>query len=162
MRLPSPKEPIDVLVRETILAVIGTHIRPRPQAREEATMPQDWNGPPAPDESGNIAVGGFNDFLKNHPDLRRSPVRATIKFVKLRDPAALKTRIRAQASQLENPQETRVILTEIGLPDDSVQAVRWALDFRRAGDRWRLESARRTQRCQPGRGHQGFSPRPCK
>jgi hypothetical protein len=125
-------------------------------------MPQEWEGHPDPDESGNIAVGGFNEFVKDHPRFRRSPVRATIKFVKLKDPGALKTQVSAQANQLEDPATVRVVLTEDGLADDSVQAIRYVLEFRRAGDRWKLESARRTQRCQQGRGHQDFSPELCK
>jgi hypothetical protein len=124
-------------------------------------MPDGWNGPPPPDESGHIPVGGFNQFLSRHPDIARSPIRATIEFVRLKDPTAMTTTVRAKASRLENPQEVRVILTEDGLPDDSIRAVRYALEFRRRDRRWELESARRTQRCQPGRGHQGFSPKPC-
>lgn len=124
-------------------------------------MPGEWDGPPRPDESGDIAVEGFNRFLSRNPDLGRSPVRATIEFVKLKDPTALNTRVRARASQLENPSGIRVTLIEDGLPDDSIRAVRYRLEFKRAGNRWELESARRTQRCQPGRGHQGFSPKPC-
>lgn len=125
-------------------------------------MPQDWNGPPNPDASGNIEVDGFNQFLKSHPNLQDSPVRAAVKFVKLKDPSAMKTTINAQPNQLEQPDSVRVVLTEDGLADDSVQAVRYALEFDRAGGNWRLESARRTQRCQPGRGHQDFSPEPCQ
>ena len=122
----------------------------------------DWSGPPAPDESGAIVVDGFNTFLSNHPDLARSPVRATTEFVRLKDPSALTTRVLAKASELENPDEVRVLLTEDGLADDSVRAVRYVLEFRRTDRRWRLQSARRVQRCQPGRGHQRFSPRPCR
>ena len=122
----------------------------------------DWNGPPAPDASGAIVVDGFNSFLSNHPDLARSPIRAATEFVRLKDPSALTTRVIAQASRLENPDEVRVLLTEDGLADDSVRAVRYVLEFRRTDRRWRLESARRVQRCQQGRGHQRFSPKPCR
>lgn len=124
-------------------------------------MAEAWNGPPTPDDSGHMPVERFNRFLSRHPDLARSPVRATIEFVRLKDPTALTTTIRAVASRLENPREVRVVLTEDGLPDDSIRAVRYVLEFKRAGRRWELESARRTQRCQPGRGHQRFSPDPC-
>jgi CMP-2-keto-3-deoxyoctulosonic acid synthetase len=125
-------------------------------------MPADWKGPPRPDASGNVAVDGFNDFLSDHPEFARSPVRATIEFVRLKDPRALNTRVGAEAEQLENPDDVRVVLTEDGIGDDSVAAVRYALQFSRAGNKWRLDSARRTQKCQPGRGHQQFSPQPCQ
>jgi hypothetical protein len=124
-------------------------------------MPEDWKGHPPPDESGDIAVEGFNRFLARHAELARSPVRAAVEFVRLKDPTALTTTVRARASSLENPRDVRVILTEDGLPDDSIRAVRYALEFRRTDRRWELRSARRTQRCQPGRGHQQFSPKPC-
>ncbi len=125
-------------------------------------MPNGWNGPPRPDESGHMDVESFNRFLSRHPQIARSPVRATIEFVALKDPTALTTSVRARAARLENPREVRVTLTEDGLPDDSIRAVRFVLEFRRSGPRWELQSARRTQRCQPGRGHQRFSPRPCR
>jgi hypothetical protein len=125
-------------------------------------MPGQWNGPPRPNEAGRVEVDGFNDFLSEHPDLARSPVRATVEFVRLKDPRALVTTVRARASQLENPQEVRVTLTEDGLPDDSIRAERWVLVFQRHGRRWDVKSARWAQRCQPGRGHQKFSPRPCR
>jgi hypothetical protein len=125
-------------------------------------MPERWSGRLRPDESGNIPVDAFNDFLSEHPDLARSPVRATIEFAKLRDPSGLATIVRARAPELENPDSVRVTLTEDDLPDDSVRSVRYVLRFRRAGRRWRVESARRTQRCQRGRGHQRFSSEPCR
>jgi hypothetical protein len=108
-----------------------------------------------------MPVDGFNQFLSRHQDLARSPIRATIEFVRLKDPGALRTTVRERAARLENPPTVRVTLPEDGLPDDSIRAVRFVLEFRRTGRRWELESARRTQRCQPGRGHQGFSAKPC-
>jgi hypothetical protein len=126
-----------------------------------ADVAEAWSGPPRPNESGHIAVDGFNQFLSRHPDLARSPIRATIEFVRLKDPRALTTTVREQASQLENPRDVRVALTEDGLADDSIRAIRHVLEFKRTDRRWKLQSARRTQRCQPGRGHQRFGPRPC-
>jgi hypothetical protein len=98
-------------------------------------MPEGWPGPPRPDESGNIAVEGYNRFLARHPDLGRSPVRATIEFVRLKDPRALTTTVRAQASRLENPRDVRVTLTEDGLPDDSSErsATGWSSSEPAAG-----------------------------
>lgn len=147
--------------RSTASAVTPSQVDNDAPAWQSRGMPEAWSGPPRPDESGHIPVEGFNRFLSRHPDLARSPVRATIEFVRLKDPSALTTTVRAEASRLENPQEVRVTLTQDGLPDDSIRAVRYVLEFKRAGQRWELESARRTQRCQPGRGHQRFSPKPC-
>jgi hypothetical protein len=124
-------------------------------------MADQWR-PPQPDESGHMPVDGFNDYLSQNPELARSPIRATIEFARLRDPRALTTTVREEAPVLEQPQTVRVVLTEDGLPDDSIRAIRYVLDYERTGNRWRLESARRLQRCQPGRGHQRFSPAPCQ
>jgi hypothetical protein len=56
----------------------------------------------------------------------------------------------------------RVTVIHDGLPDDSVRAQRTRLVLlRRASGAWTLRSARRSVRCQPGRGHQGFSAEPC-
>jgi hypothetical protein len=124
-------------------------------------MADQWR-PPQPDGAGHMLVDGFNDYLSQNPELARSPIQATIEFARLRDPRALTTTVREEAPVLEQPQTVRVVLTEDGLPDDSIRAIRYVLDYERTGNRWRLETARRLQRCQPGRGHQRFSPAPCE
>jgi hypothetical protein len=124
-------------------------------------MADQWR-PPQADESGHMPVDGFNDYLAQNPELARSPILATVEFARLKDPRALTTTVREEAPVLEQPQTVRVVLTEDGLPDDSIRAIRYVLDYERTGGRWRLGSARRLQRCQPGRGHQRFSPAPCQ
>ena len=121
-----------------------------------------WDGPPRPDDKGFMPVDGFNQFLDGHRDVARSPIRATIEFVRLKDPTGETTTVRSTSSQLENPQDVRVVLTEDGLPDDSIRSVRYVLRFDKRGQEWRLKRARRLQRCQPGRGHQKFSPQACR
>jgi hypothetical protein len=54
-----------------------------------------------------------------------------------------------------------VTILQEGLADDSVAAVRTVLRYEPAGDGWRLVSSKRTQRCQPGRGHQAFGSGDC-
>jgi hypothetical protein len=61
----------------------------------------------------------------------------------------------------EGATHAKVVATLDGLLDDSVEAVRYVLVATKAADGWRLESARRTQRCRGGRGHAGFSVEPC-
>jgi hypothetical protein len=126
-------------------------------------MAASWRGRIEPDASGKIPVEGYNRFLEDNPSIARSPVRAAIEFVRLRDPQALLTVVRARASELERPDTVRVILIQDELPDDSIRSVRYLLRFRRAGGRrWEMVSARRTQRCQRGRGQQRYSPKPCR
>ena len=52
-------------------------------------------------------------------------------------------------------------MTLDGLFDDSVRAERWTLTFTPDGDVYELTAAEWAQRCQPGRGHQAFTPEPC-
>jgi hypothetical protein len=54
-----------------------------------------------------------------------------------------------------------VTILQEGLADDSVAAVRHVLRYEPKGDGWQLVSAVRTQRCQPGRGHQNFAAGDC-
>jgi hypothetical protein len=53
-------------------------------------------------------------------------------------------------------------LTLDGLNDDSVRAQRYELELSQRRDgTWKVESASWSQRCQPNRGHQTFSPESC-
>lgn len=55
-----------------------------------------------------------------------------------------------------------VILTQTGLPDDSIQGMRYRLEFvPTAGDQWRLVWAGKQYTCQPGRGNQEWSAEWC-
>lgn len=55
-----------------------------------------------------------------------------------------------------------VILTQLGLPDDSVRGFRYRLEFRREGtSQWRMIWAGRQQTCWPGRGHQDWRRTAC-
>jgi hypothetical protein len=54
-----------------------------------------------------------------------------------------------------------VTVVQDGLSDDSVRATQDVLRFIPSGEKWRLKSAARTQRCQPGRGHQNFAAGEC-
>jgi hypothetical protein len=73
---------------------------------------------------------------------------------------AARTIIAGRASP-EGRGPTTVIVTFDGLADDSVRATRYVLRFAPKGDNWRLDSAVRTQRCRPGRGHEAFAPDDC-
>lgn len=56
-----------------------------------------------------------------------------------------------------------VVITQEGLLDDSVRAVRYQLRLRLAADEtWRIESATRTFACHPGRGQQDFGTALCR
>lgn len=151
----------------TVTAVVGVTLLLAGCAEEPAkettgTSGTAWEGPPAADESGSIPVDTFNAFLETaDPRLSTSPIRAAVEFVGYGEPLALTTSVVLEKPSLEDVDEVTVTATSDGLPDDSVRAVRYVLEFERDGHDWRLSAATLSQRCQPGRGHQGFSPEPC-
>jgi hypothetical protein len=116
-----------------------------------------------PDESGVLPVTDFNAYLDaTTPAWADSPARIALEFLDLGDPSdpdqgAFTTTLIQEANP-EGGERAGVTVTLEGLLDDSVQAVRYVLQFRKdADDAWRLVSATWTQRCAPGRGHQAFS-----
>lgn len=55
-----------------------------------------------------------------------------------------------------------VVVTEEGLLDDSVDGHRYRLSLRRTPEgHWGIESAQKSRKCKPGRGHQSYSNEPC-
>jgi hypothetical protein len=64
-------------------------------------------------------------------------------------------------SVLESETQRVVTLTQIGLPDDSVEARRYRLDFVPAGENWQLEWVGDQQRCREGRGPQEWTTETC-
>jgi hypothetical protein len=55
-----------------------------------------------------------------------------------------------------------VVVTQTGLSDDSVYGVRYRLEFIADNDQWRITWIGRQLQCQPGRGHQEWTPTPCQ
>ncbi len=63
----------------------------------------------------------------------------------------------------ESPDKTAVTITNEGLLDDSVMGEKFFLKLKRAEQgAWLIESAAKTVKCWPGRGHQDYSNKPCK
>ena len=54
-----------------------------------------------------------------------------------------------------------VVLTQTGLADDSVNGMRYRLEFVPEGDQWRLDWAGQQVRCQQGRGSQEWGTELC-
>ena len=57
----------------------------------------------------------------------------------------------------ESADQTLVALTQTGLADDSVNGMRYRLEFVPEGDQWRLDWAGRQVRCQAGRGSEDWT-----
>jgi len=104
-------------------------------------------------------VASFNEYLKDRPG-SASPTQLALEYVRADRQQVALTTTQAEASP-EGGGPTTVTVVLDGLADDSVRATRDVLRFVPDDSGWRLESAVRTQRCQPGRGHADFEAGDC-
>jgi hypothetical protein len=120
-----------------------------------------WAGPPDPGVDGTVSVDEFNTYAADVDEpWEGSAAMAAAEFLRLDERTAARTTIDGSASAEGTGPET-VIVTLDGIADDSVRAERWTLSFIPDGESYELSTASWAQRCQPGRGHQDFSPERC-
>jgi hypothetical protein len=142
-----------LLLLAAVLALVGCD--------SSSSRSADWNRPQAKPD-GTLPVSSFNDFLAGDgQDFARSPIEAVTKFLRLDTTSAAVTTLRATSpGEVRNFSE--VVVTLEGLLDDSVRAARYTIELQRdTGGIWRLRAADWAEQCQPGRGHQDFSPKLC-
>lgn len=60
-----------------------------------------------------------------------------------------------------NPERAIVIITQTNLPDDSVNSIRYRIDFQREDSQWQMQWAGQQFICQPSRGSQDWSKELC-
>jgi hypothetical protein len=118
-----------------------------------------WKGVPVSGGDEKKLVASFNEYLKDRQG-PASPTQLALEFVRADRLQVALTTTQAESSP-EGGGPTTVMVVLDGLADDSVRATRDVLRFTPDGTKWRLESAVRTQRCQPGRGHRDFEPGDC-
>jgi hypothetical protein len=120
-----------------------------------------WAGPPDPESGGIVSTNGFAAYQESVDEhWERSAAMAAAEFLRLDERTAVRTTIDGKApAEGLGPQTVTVTLD--GLLDDSVRAERWTLAFEQDDETYRLTNALREQRCQPDRGHQGFSADDC-
>ena len=120
-----------------------------------------WSGPPEPAADGSVSVGEFAEY-RDGVDERweRAAELTAAEFLRLDERTAVRTTI-AGVGVGEGAGPRTVTVTFDGLLDDSVRAERWTLVFQPEDEGYRLDSAVRTLRCHPGRGHDDFTPEPC-
>ncbi len=123
--------------------------------------PAAWEGRPELLPDGSIPADEFAS-LQDEVDARweHAPVLVAGEFLRLDESDAVRTSVVADAGP-EATGPAIVTVTLDGLQDDSVAAERYVLELSRSGGAWTLESARWSQRCQAGRGHEAFTPEPC-
>jgi hypothetical protein len=63
---------------------------------------------------------------------------------------------------IEQGDQAVVNLTQTGLPDDSVEGMRYRLEFVPEGTQWRMAWAGRQVRCRPDRGSQTWTTELCQ
>jgi hypothetical protein len=142
-----------LLLVVAVLALVGCGSSSGPKA--------GWSGPAPAGADGTLGVADFNDFLTGDgQDFAGSPVMAATEFLRLDEVDAGTTTVVSTAPGEVRDQAT-VVVTLDQLLDDSVRAARYRLELERPDGDWRLRSAMVTHRCQPGRGHAGFSTEPC-
>ena len=127
--------------------------------KQAASKPVVWVGAPVSEANGKSVVRRFNAYLEKRGG-PASPSQLALEFIRADRTQVARTTTEAQASP-EGGGPTTVTVIQDGLADDSVRAARHVLRFVPAGKSWRLDSAARTQRCHPGRGHQDFSASAC-
>jgi hypothetical protein len=130
----------------------------RPQAHAVPGVPEPEDG------TGSLPVDEFNDFVDEaRPAFGSSALRTAIEFAHAGEGQAATTSVVVFEGPEGTADEATVTVTRDGLADDSTRALRYLIVLERADDEsWRLRSARRTQRCQTGRGSQAFSTKLCR
>jgi hypothetical protein len=120
-----------------------------------------WAGPPDPAEDGTVAVDDFAAHQESVDERwERSAVTVAAEFLRLDERTSSRTAIEKTSTGEGSGPET-VVVTMDGLFDDSVRAERWTLELEPEGETYALTAAEWAQRCQPGRGHQDFTPDDC-
>lgn len=125
----------------------------------EEPPPARWEGLPRPlPEDGTLPVAPFEDYAgRVDEEWERAPRELARVYTRAEElDGTLRT------TELRSGDAATVSVEVDRLADDSIRAVRYDLELERRDDgTWRLASARWSQRCQPGRGHQELSPELC-
>ena len=120
-----------------------------------------WDGPADPSADGTVAVDDFVQYTEDVDETwEGSPAASAAVFLRLDRERAAHTTV-DERRQGEGTGPVAVVVTLEGVFDDSVRAERWTLSFEPVDSAYRLASADWAQACQPGRGHQGFTPAEC-
>lgn len=127
---------------------------------EELPDSSGWSGnAPIDPATGEVDVEAFNRYLADaEPPVSTSPCDAARVFARVDaqgDPE--QGGVSVEVDPEDSAEATATVVME-GIPDDSIEAQRWTLEFRPAeGDRIELSSGLVEYRCHEGRGQQDFA-----
>ena len=133
------------------------------QTTTAPVAPGTWTGLQFPlPEDGSLPVAAFNAYAESvDRPWERNLTGVTEEFVGEDAGDASSRSFQATTAGESGDTATASLLAD-GLFDDSVRSRRFDLTLtRRADGTWRIDTAQWAQRCQPGRGHQDFSPELC-
>lgn len=88
----------------------------------------------------------LQQVLKDHPDLKKASSNVDIRQV---------------FNQVESPTAAQVIVTQTGLMDDSVRAVRTVYAFKNIKEDWKLQDTQKTYQCARGKSTKSFQTALC-
>ncbi len=113
------------------------------------------------DVDNSTLVSEFNAYADSVDERwEHSPILVVAEMLRLDTSDHLNVTIVSKAPP-EGTAEAKVVITYTRLLDDSVEAIRSAVTLGRNGEIWRVRKLASSSRCQPGRGHQDFSPERC-
>jgi hypothetical protein len=149
---------------ETVTVTTATTVMRTETITEPAPAPSgSWAGLPQPlPADGTLPVDAFAAYAESVDEpWERSLLGTADEFVG-RDATDGPDISFDAATGPEGAGPATVTLLLDGLLDDSIRARRYVLTLSRRDDgTWRIDAATWAQRCNEGRGHQGFSPEPC-
>ncbi len=131
-----------------------------PSGTTTTAPPGSWAGiPEPPPADGTLPVDEFNAYAESVDEpWERDIALVTAEFVQREE---METGSSSYQGTSNGDTATTSLVLD-GLADDSVRARRYDLTLSRRPDgTWLIDSARWAQRCQPGRGHQAFTPELC-
>jgi hypothetical protein len=145
----------ETITRTTIVTVTSTITTTPPATTTPPRLPA-----PLP-AGGTLPVDDFNAYTESIDEpWERNLSEIVAAFVEAGAGDASSRSFQATSSG--DGSTASASLTLDGLFDDSVRAERYEFELSRRDDgTWNVDSASWAQRCQPGRGHQTFSPKHC-
>jgi hypothetical protein len=137
----------------------STTVAPTPTT--SPVLAPSWTKYPQQLPDGTVPVTEFNAYLDTYSSVASDPKRLALVFAQL-DPPPTEPPNAVRVEEHAGANGTYQVVVFARRADDSVAEMRYELSLAAQSDgTWRLTSASWSQRCQPRRGHQEFTPALC-